>query len=977
MNFPLNTRIRDWITISTLSTLLTAGTNAARESRSFDEDWRFARYGLQADGTRLPEPGTEAPLIRISASSEEIGPDERANTAAKAIDGKPETRWCASGPAGGQWLELDLGGAADISKAAIIWEDENPGYQAAVEGRAGGGEWQPLPGNFRYVRVRVNAVPPGKWASIRELVLTDRSGNVLENKMVKQPGDPKSADFNDSTWRKLDVPHDWAIEGPFRADLEGATGKLPWQGIGWYRKSFKAPADAADSRWYLDFDGAMANAQVFCNGQLAGGRPYGYASFRVDLTRHLKPGADNVVAVRLDTEKWGSRWYPGAGIYRHVRIIRTAPVHVGHWGVFVTTPAITADSGTALLTVTTDNTTGAPARAELRVTLHELSATNIPGARVAASQPVSVDIPAGASADAKLSVKVSNPKLWDLAAPHRYLARTTVSIGGKVVDEEETRFGFRSISFSRKNGFQLNGKRVPLNGVCQHHDLGALGGAVNARATERQLEILGSMGCNAIRTAHNPPSPELLDAADQLGFLVIDEAFDTFLQGKKPYDYSSLFAEWRGKDLEMLVKRDRNHPSVIMWSIGNEIPEQHIPEKFHLFEENARIIRKFDTTRPVTCGISLPKETAVSGLELMMDVHGMNYAAGVYGGPDFYGKFLAHPGHEKIVGYSSESSSTISSRGEYPPELGAWQVSSYDNPVGWGSMADAEFAALDKYPEILGEFVWTGFDYLGEPTPFNSDSTNLLNVHNDPAEHARLKAELERLAKSRTTARSSYFGIVDLAGFPKDRFYLYQARWRPDLPMAHILPHWNWPGHEGENIPVQVHTSGDEAELFLNGVSLGRQKKAPYQYRFTWNKVAYQAGELKVVTFKAGREWATATVKTTGPVAKLALSPDRARIKGDGRDLSFITVRVTDAAGITVPRSNPQLHFSITGPGKILATDNGDATSFTPFQSPDRKAFNGMALVIVRADKGATGPITVRARGEGLAECSTTIHAAP
>ncbi|MEO5716089.1 MAG: beta-galactosidase GalB [Luteolibacter sp.] len=947
----------------------------ARDIASFDEGWRFARFGLMADGTRTPEPGTEAPLIRITASSEEVGPDDRRNVATNVLDGNSETRWCASGPGGGQWLQLDLGAPTDIAKADIVWEVDSPAWQAEITGRDGSGEWQPLPGKFRYLQVKVTANAPGKWSSIRELTLTGKNGSPIKNRMIKNGGDPKATDFNDSAWRSLNLPHDWAIEGPFRYDLAGETGKLPWQGIGWYRKHFTVPDAAVGKRLFLDFDGAMANPQVYCNGQLAGGWAYGYASFRVDITQFVKPGAGNVIAVRLDTEKWGSRWYPGAGIYRHVRLVMTEPVHVAQWGVFVTTPEISKEAASIDLAVKVDNT-GLPAHTTVIADIFEYDKDNTIGAKVASTEPTEEHGDYGHTIhEVNLRGIVKNPKLWDVATPNRYLARVTVSNYGKVVDTYDQPFGIRTIAFTHDDGFHLNGKRVQLQGVCQHHDLGALGAAVNARATDRQLEILKGMGCNAIRTAHNPPSPELLDAADRLGFLVMDETFDVFLQGKKPYDYSSLFAQWREKDITMLVTRDRNHPSVIMWSMGNEIPEQHELNKHYLFKENADIIHALDKTRPVTGGISLPKETAMSGLELLMDVHGMNYAVGLYGGPDFYGKFLTKPGHEKIVGYSSESSSTISSRGEYPPELGRWQVTSYDQPVGWGSMADAEFAALDKYPGICGEFVWTGFDYLGEPTPFTSDPTNLLNAYGNPEEVARIKAEIERIKASRTTSRSSYFGIVDLAGFPKDRYYLYQARWRPELPMAHILPHWNWAGHEGKNIPVQVHTSGDEAELFLNGKSLGRQKKAQYQYRFQWSPVAYQPGELKVVTYKNGKEWATETVRTTGAATKLAMAPDRDRIKGDGSDLSFITVRVTDKDGVTVPRSHNPLHFSISGPGKIIATDNGDATSFESFQSPDRKAFNGLALVIVRAEKGAKGTITVSATGDGLAESNTTVRA--
>ena len=950
-----------------------------RQTLSFDEGWRFARFGLQADGSRVDEPGMAKPLFRLSASSEETG---KGNLAALAMDGDPETRWCASGPAGGQWVQVDLGAAVAVAKADIAWESEG-NYQGVVEGSADGNEWKPLPATVRFVRVKVTAVPGGKWASIREIKLTGADGKALANRLTNTGATPAGPTFADTAWRKLDLPHDWAIEGPFRFDLEGNTGKLPWQGIGWYRKAFTIPAADAGRRIFIDFDGAMAHAQVYCNGKLAGGWPYGYASFRVELTSHLNFGQENVLAVRLDTEKVGSRWYPGAGIYRHVRLEKTDPVHIAHWGVFVTTPELTEAQGTAKLAVSVDNQAAAPVKAVIKAEIRELAPDGAPGAIVAQSQEQAVEIAAGATGETTLTATVATPKRWNVwnagdGKANRYLARTTVAVDGKIVDMQETPFGFRTIEFTHDDGFHLNGKRVQIQGVCNHHDLGALGAAVNRRATERQLEVLKGFGCNAIRTSHNPPSPELVEAADRLGFLIMDEAFDCWTRTKRGGDYSSLYKEWNEKDIEMLVKRDRNHPSVILWSTGNECEEQYSPE-IGIVRHLTGTVHRFDTTRPATFGASWPGKSAMNGTELQVDVHGMNYAPGCYGGPDFYVKFLAKPGHEKLAGYSSESASTISSRGEYffPGEPSTpWQVSSYDlRQPGWGSLPDEEFAALDRAPGMCGEFVWTGFDYLGEPTPYNSDTTNLLNVHGDAKKLEEMKAELERIKKSRAPSRSSYFGIVDLAGFPKDRYWLYQARWRPDLPMAHILPHWNWPGREGKTTPVFVYTSGDEAELFLNGQSQGRRQKGKLEYRLRWNEVKYQPGELKVVAYKNGKEWATETIKTTGAPTKLALTPDRAEIKADGEDLSFITLRIADQDGLTVPRSNPLVKFSVEGPGEIVATDNGDATSFESFQSPDRHAFNGLALVIVRAKKGAGGTITVKAASDGLAGAAARLQA--
>jgi beta-galactosidase len=935
-----------------------------RQIVSFDRDWRFARFGLRADGSRLPEPGSSSRSIKLTASSEEL---TKGNTADLAMDGDPNTRWCASDGSPNQWLMLELGREYMVVGAHIEWETNTALYRWTLEGGSDGGTWKPLPCIARFVCLRITGLFGGAWASVREITLRDADGRVIENRLVTHPGVPQAPEFDDSSWRKLDVPHDWAIEGPFRFDLEGHTAKLPWKGIGWYRKHFPVPATDAGRRVFVDFDGAMANAKVYCNGAFVGEWPYGYASFRLDLTPHLKFGGENVLAVRLDTEKWGSRWYPGAGIYRHVRLVKTEPVHIAQWGVFVTTPAITADWGTANVKVWVENQGTSSSEVSVNVSVGGHGAKTDLAKRIEANNTETFEMP----------VMVPKPGLWDLQTPHLYTARVTVSMAGKVVDVYDQVFGFRTIEFTHDDGFHLNGKRVQLQGTCNHHDLGALGAAVNTRALDRQLEILKGMGCNALRTSHNPPAPELLDAADRLGFLVMDEAFDCFQQSKDNHggnDYARLFRDWHEKDLAMLVKRDRNHPSVILWSSGNEIPEQHLPDKFHLFREMTDIIHQFDTTRPATAGISLPKETAFSGVEMMVDVHGMNYAAGVYGGPDLYGKFLAKPGHEKLAGYSSESASTISSRGEYPP-CARWQVSSYDlQQPGWGSLPDAEFAALDKYPAICGEFVWTGFDYLGEPTPFNSDASNLHNVYGDASKRAEMQAELEKLKRSRPPSRSSYFGIVDLAGFPKDRYYLYQARWRPDFPMAHVLPHWNWPERVGQKTPVVVYTSGDEAELFLNGQSRGRKHMGKLEYRLRWNEVLYEPGELKAVAYKHGKLWATDVVKTTGEPAKLLLAPERVSIRNDGEDLSFVTVHVADKDGLTVPRSHPLIKVTVEGPGEIVATDNGDATLFVPFQSHERPAFNGLALVIVRAKRGASGTITVKAGTEGLVQGVVTLR---
>ncbi|HEV2860829.1 MAG TPA: beta-galactosidase GalB [Pyrinomonadaceae bacterium] len=783
------------------------------------------------------------------------------------------------------------------------------------------------------------------------------------------PGEDVSytrAEFDDRGWRRLDLPHDWGVEGPFRQEYPGETGKLAWGGVGWYRKHFDVPAGDRGRKIYLDVDGAMSYASVWLNGRFVGGWPYGYASFRLDLTPHVRYGAENVLAIRLDNPPDSSRWYPGGGIYRNVRLVKTSPVHVAHWGTYVTTPEVTASAATVNVKATVENSSDAAGEVSLRTRLYELGAGGRKSPRaVAEAGAARLNVGAGERATSEARAVVRAPKLWGTRRPSLYTAVTTIEQGGKVVDSYETVFGIRTIKFDAARGLLLNGELVELKGVCNHHDLGALGAAVNVRALERQLEILKEMGANAVRTSHNPPAPELLDLADRMGLLVMDEAFDAWRRSKKKNDYHLLFDDWHEKDLRALVRRDRNHPSVILWSTGNEIGEQRSAEGHKLSAELARIVREEDPTRPVTAGAN-HTEAGYNGFQKTVDVFGYNYK------PGEYGKFREK--NPAVPLFGSETASTVSSRGEYffPVEedkdkgKADFQVSSYDlYAPRWATTPDAEFRGQDEFPYVGGEFVWTGFDYLGEPTPYNADSSNLLNF-SDPSERARMEQELKELGKIRVPSRSSYFGIVDLAGFPKDRFYIYQARWRPELPMAHLLPHWTWPGREGQTTPVHVYTSGDEAELFLNGRSLGRKKKGQYEYRLRWDDVKYEPGELRVVAYKGGRRWAEDTVKTTGAAAKLTLKADRASVRADGEDLSFVTVSVTDGGGLVVPRAKNRVSFELSGPGEIVATDNGDATSFEPFQSKERAAYNGLCLVVVRTRAGQPGRITLRARSEGL-----------
>jgi beta-galactosidase len=834
----------------------------------------------------------------------------------------------------------------------------------------------PFNDNWRFAKDDPEEVA-GKldYAKIKDWILPTGAGFIRNPDLAPRtrpegnPGgvDPAYAgnDFDDSRWRLLNLPHDWGIEGPFKQEYPGETGKLPWWGVAWYRKHFTLPAADQGRRLYLEIDGAMSYATVWLNGRFVGGWPYGYASWHVDLTPYVRFGADNVVAIRLDNPPDSSRWYPGGGLYRNLWLLKTAPVHVAQWGTYVTTPDVSPASATVTVQVQVANDTAAETTVSVRNEIRELDARGAQGKAVATLTVESLAIPAHQARASESHITLPKPRLWNLQQPHRYVAVTSLEQHGRVVDRYETPFGIRSIRFDPDRGFLLNGQLVRLNGVCDHHDLGALGAALHVPALERQLRLLQEMGVNAIRTSHNPPAPELLDACDRLGLVVMDEAFDCWKQGKKKNDYHLLFADWHEADWRAQLRRDRNHPSVILWSIGNEIGEQTSTNGHRVAAELAGIAHEEDPTRPVTAGCNRV-DAGFNGFQKTVDVFGYNYK------PLQYSRF--HQANPGLPLYGSETASCVSSRGEYffPVSTNKadgradFQVSSYDlYAPGWASTPDFEFVGMDKNPFVAGEFVWTGFDYLGEPTPYNSDASNLLNF-TDPAEQARVDKELKELGKIKVPSRSSYFGIIDLAGFKKDRFYLYQSRWRPDLPMAHLLPHWTWPDRVGLVTPVRVYTSGDEAELFLNGKSLGRQKKGPYEYRLRWDNVVYQPGKLEAVAYRHGKKWAKDTIETAGPAARLVLQADRPKLRADGHDLAFVTVTVQDRKGRLTPRAKNRIHFEIEGPGEIVATDNGDPTSFESFQSADRDAFNGLALVIVRSRSGQAGKIILHARADGL-----------
>lgn len=789
--------------------------------------------------------------------------------------------------------------------------------------------------------------------------LFKRYGFQADGSVVTEPTGLHEVNADETGWRKLDLPHDWAIEGPFRIDLAGETGKLPYKGIGWYRKHFAIPRTDNAKQVFLDFDGAMAYAQVWLNGHYLGTWPYGYNSFRMELTPWLQFGKENVLAVKLNTEHWDSRWYSGAGIYRHVWLVKTNPVHVAHWGTFITTPTVTKQKAAVQVKVNVDNQSGNPVLAGVHTELFTMDNHNKPGVRVAILKDTVIPIAAGKTGEAMINGVVVNPRLWDLDSPHRYLARTTLTANKKVVDTYYTAFGIRTLQFTAGNGFLLNGRRVQIQGTCNHHDLGALGAAINTSALRRQLTILKEMGCNALRTSHNPPAPELLELADEMGFLVWDEAFDCWKHGKKKEDYNKLYDEWHEKDLQALVHRDRNHPSVFIWSVGNEVMDQRDAT---MTQHLVNIVKREDPTRPVSNGYNDPDGGRETGAAEALDIMGVNY---------FFGRqpqWDADPRYANKPTIGSETSSCISSRGEYffDKKYANWQVSSYDNAYpGWGCSPDEQFRTNAKFPHLLGEFVWTGFDYLGEPTPYNSDETNLLNFRNDPSMKEALEQKLEELRRSKAPARSSYFGIVDLCGFPKDRYYLYQSHWRPNFPMVHILPHWNWKNRIDSIVPVHIYTSGDEVELFLNGKSLGRKKKGPQQYRLQWDSVVYQPGELKAIGYKNGKQWASAVRKTTGEAAALHLKANISNVRSNN-DLVFVTVSVTDKNGLPVPDAQNMITCRLQGEGEIVATDNGDATSFIPFNSAVRPAFNGLMLVIVKAKAVAGSKLKLIVESPGL-----------
>lgn len=764
--------------------------------------------------------------------------------------------------------------------------------------------------------------------------------------------DAKQVSFNDAPWRSLNLPHDWSIELPFDSTSPtGNGGGALRGGIGWYRKTFTMPAAAKSKHIFIDFDGVYMNSEVFINGHSLGVRPNGYISFRYELTSYLKYGNEkNIIAVKVSNDPQpNSRWYSGSGIYRNVWLVTTNDVFIDHWGTHITTPIVNDNEAKVTLNTSINN---AP------ISSQNISITTI--IYDAANKEIVKQSDNNFIKDENMfsqTFNVAQPDLWSIENPYLYKAVTTINQGTKTVDEYSTTFGIRYFNFDVDNGFTLNGKPLKIIGVCDHHDLGCLGTAVNTRALQRQLEILKGMGINGIRTSHNPPAPELLDLCDKMGFIVMDEAFDMWKKQKNPYDYHLYWDEWHKKDLQDQVMRDRNHPSVFIWSIGNEIPEQWGGKNGEdtsgrsIARELASIIHSLDTTRPITSALNSPRpgnEIYESGA---LDLVGFNYNQRAY--KDFPKNF---PGKKFIA---TETVSAIATRGHYDmpsdsirrwPSRGKGALkfgnpdltcSDYDNcSVPWGSTQEETLKELLKYDFASGMFIWTGFDYIGEPTPYPFP------------------------------ARSSYFGIVDLAGFPKDTYYLYQSLFT-NKDVLHIFPHWNW--KPGQTIDVWAYYNhADEVELFLNGKSLGIKKKTGDDMHVMWRTI-YEPGTLKAVSRKDGKVVLTKEIKTAGAPAKIILTADRSSIKADGKDLSFVTVTVVDKDGNMVPDAANLVKFNISGNGFIAGTDNGCETDLTSFKSTERKAFNGLALAVLQSN-GKAGNIKLTATSDGLSYANIDIQ---
>lgn len=778
----------------------------------------------------------------------------------------------------------------------------------------------------------------------------------LENNWKFQKGDHDDAfkiQFNDSKWETVNVPHDWAIYGPFDKEIDkqnvaiiqngekvatektGRTGALPHIGTAWYRNTFTLPQYQKGKKVILLFEGAMSEPQVYLNGKKVGEWAYGYSYFYFDVSELISEG-ENTLAVKLTNREFASRWYPGAGLYRNVSLIVKNPESIDQWGTFITTPFISDSVAKVNVKTKVSNTNG-----YLTTTIFDADGKEVASLKSTTTFGHEYD----------QNIKVENPKLWNPETPYLYTAVSKLYVNDELKDEISTRFGIRSIKYEAEKGFSLNGEITKFKGVCLHHDLGPLGAAINKAALKRQLTILKDMGCNAIRSSHNMPSLEQLELCDEMGFLFLAESFDEWKKPKVKNGYNRFFDDYAEKDIVNLVHATRNHPCIVMWSSGNEVPDQWGEAGVKRAKWLQDIFHREDPTRPVTVGMDQVKAVMESGFGALLDIPGLNYRVHLY--EEANNKFP----QGFILG--SETASTVSSRGIYhfPVEKGSmvqhndYQSSSYDlEYCSWSNLPEDDFILQDDKPWVLGEFVWTGFDYLGEPTPYDE----------------------------KWPSRSSYFGISDLAGLPKDRFYLYRSRWNTENETLHILPHWNWEGREGEITPVFVYTNYNSAELFVNGKSMGIQKKhhatPQHRYRLMWMDVKYEPGTVKVVAFDDDQNpVAEKSIKTAGKPYEIVLSPDRKTITADGKDISFVEVSVVDKNGIPCPTATNQLKFKVTGKGTYRAACNGDATSLEQFHLSTMKLFSGKLVVLVQASK-ESGAINLAVSGKGLKTGKITIQ---
>ena len=760
-------------------------------------------------------------------------------------------------------------------------------------------------------------------------------------------------DFDDSAWESVKIPHDWAIYGPFDKQIDkqvikigqnnekeatektGRTGALPFIGVGWYRTTLTLPEYTKEKQVLITFDGAMSNAEVFVNGTAVGSRPNGYNYFYFDISDLILKDKKNVIAVRLENLPYSSRWYPGAGLYRKVRVIIKNKVSFQHWGHFITTPFISEN-------VTKVNIRSQIQGENVRITTSIKDADGKVVVKNKTSERFGDEI--------EQNIALKNPKLWSPETPYLYTAVLKLYQGDVLKDTEIVRFGIREIKYTPSKGFELNGKATKFKGVCLHHDLGPIGTAINISALKRQLTILKDLGCNAIRSSHNMPSIEQLELCDEMGFLFLAESFDEWKKPKVKNGYNLYFDKWAEKDVVNLVHATRNHPCIVMWSAGNEVPDQWGSEGVKRLRWLQDIFHREDPTRPVTVGMDQVKAVMESGFGAILDIPGLNYRVHLY--EEAYEKF------PQGVLLGSETASTVSSRGVYKfpvvneagkiyPDL---QCSSYDlEYCNWSNIPEDDFIMQDDKPWVIGEFVWTGFDYLGEPTPYDSY----------------------------WPSRSSYFGICDLAGLPKDRYYLYRSRWNKKAETLHILPHWNWEGREGETTPVFVYTNYNSAELFINGKSQGVQKKNDKtklnRYRLMWMDVKYNPGTLKVVAYNdQGDAVAEKTIVTAGKPNHIELEADRQVITANGEDLSYVTATIVDKNGNPCPTASHKLDFEVKGNGKYRAACNGDATSLELFHKPTMKVFNGKLVILVQSSIHA-GEIELMVSGAGLGEKKITI----